>query len=409
MNESFIVEQDFLDKAKVAVVREGVKKIDWKKKELYFKKGVDKINYDKLLVAWGSHKKRLSKEFSNVHYLEDKISHERCSEAIGQAKTVVIMGGTLDAYQVASSAREHLDMIGKQDTQVVLISESKTEPETNYGKIVSKTIHEMMKQKRISVITNCDLKLKGDTKLDTIYFTRSEDKSPEKLYSKEGAIEYFISPDVVICENGVGPVKMDINKLIVNSEQGQVNRIAVDESGLPYCNMRFSLLHNDHASSIFGVGSATSYPSFFHKLKVRTDDIKYNIEAALYASLWMLDKEVEFKHIPFQSLKIGEKKFYIVGEREQPITDCIISGDPKSGKFVAFFVYGDEICGFLTCGYNNLHIYLMEAMKQLVMPSAAMMRANGGECVFCGDIMVKSIDKPFIADEDFDRVLAEWL
>ena len=31
------------------------------------------------------------------------------------------------------------------------------------------------------------------------------------------------------------------------------------------------------------------------------------------------------------------------------------------------------------------------------------------ECVFCGDIMVKSVDKPFIADEDFDRVLAEWL
>ena len=55
------------------------------------------------------------------------------------------MGGTLDAYQVASTTREHLDMIGKQDTQVVLISESKTEPETNYGKIVSKTIHEMMK------------------------------------------------------------------------------------------------------------------------------------------------------------------------------------------------------------------------------------------------------------------------
>ena len=51
-----------------------------------------------------------------------------------------------------------------------------------------------------------------------IYFTRPEDKTPEKLYSKEGATEYFISPDVVICENGVGPVKMDINKLIVNSE-----------------------------------------------------------------------------------------------------------------------------------------------------------------------------------------------
>ena len=212
-----------------------------------------------------------------------------------------------------------------------------------------------------------------------IYFTRPEDKTPEKLYSKEGATEYFISPDVVICENGVGPVKMDIKKLIVNSEEGQVNKIAIDESGLPYSNMRFSLLHNDHASSIFGVGSATSFPSFFHKLKVRTDDVKYNVEAALYASLWMLDKEVDFKYIPFSSLKIGEKKIYVVGEREQPITDVILSGDPNSGKFVAFFVYGDEICGFLTCGYNNLHIYLMEAMKQLIMPSAAMLRANGGE------------------------------
>ena len=160
----------------MAVVREGVKKIDWKKKELYFKKGVDKIEYDKLLVAWGSHKKRLAKEFSNVHYLEDKISHERCSEAISNAKTVVILGGTLDAYQVAATAREHLDMIGKQDTKVILISEAKTEAEKNYGGAVSNAIHQLMRKKRISIITNCDLNLKGDTKLDTIYFTRQEDK-----------------------------------------------------------------------------------------------------------------------------------------------------------------------------------------------------------------------------------------
>ena len=56
-----------------------------------------------------------------------------------------------------------------------------------------------------------------------------------------------------------------------------------------------------------------------------------------------------------------------------------MSGNPESGKFVAFFVYGDEICGFLTCGYTNLHIYLLEAMKQLIMPSAKMMTAAGGD------------------------------
>ena len=31
------------------------------------------------------------------------------------------------------------------------------------------------------------------------------------------------------------------------------------------------------------------------------------------------------------------------------------------------------------------------------------------ECVFCGDIMVRNIDKPFIEDQEFDKVMAEWM
>jgi hypothetical protein len=31
------------------------------------------------------------------------------------------------------------------------------------------------------------------------------------------------------------------------------------------------------------------------------------------------------------------------------------------------------------------------------------------ECLHCGDIMIKMIDKPFIEDEDFDRITNEWL
>ena len=32
----------------------------------------------------------------------------------------------------------------------------------------------------------------------------------------------------------------------------------------------------------------------------------------------------------------------------------------------------------MTCGYTNLHVYLLEAMKQLIMPTAAMLRATDG-------------------------------
>lgn len=31
------------------------------------------------------------------------------------------------------------------------------------------------------------------------------------------------------------------------------------------------------------------------------------------------------------------------------------------------------------------------------------------ECVFCGDVMIRNIDRPFIEDQDFDRVVEEWL
>ena len=31
------------------------------------------------------------------------------------------------------------------------------------------------------------------------------------------------------------------------------------------------------------------------------------------------------------------------------------------------------------------------------------------ECLFCGDIMIRNIDKPFIEDTDFQRVINEWL
>ena len=57
----------------------------------------------------------------------------------------------------------------------------------------------------------------------------------------------------------------------------------------------------------------------------------------------------------------------------------IVSGDINSDKFVAFYVYGDEIVGFVTVGFQNLHLYLWEAMKKLIMPTAAMMNAANGD------------------------------
>jgi hypothetical protein len=107
--------------------------------------------------------------------------------------------------------------------------------------------------------------------------------------------------------------------------------------------------------------------------------VKYNIEQGFYAAMNMMDKQVEFNYFHMNSLKIGNTDIYYVGEPKNAYTEIIMKGDPASGKFVAFYVYGDEIVGFVTCGYSKLHLYLWEAMKMLIMPSAKQMRQADGD------------------------------
>jgi len=194
------------------------------------------------------------------------------------------------------------------------------------------------------------------------------------VFSREGVIESYIKPDVVIVENGIGDPKYNLEDFIEAKEYGDITRVNTDHKGVCSSNFKFSLLQNDSQSSLYAAGSCTSFPSFFHKYKIRTDDVKFNIESGFFAALTMLDKDVRLEYIPMKQLVIGDKKVYFVGERCQPFTEIIINEDCPPGKMVAFYVYGNEICGFVTYGYTNLHLYLHEAMKQMVMPSAEMMR-----------------------------------
>ena len=116
-----MVEEDYLDRANVDVVKGEVKGIDLTKNLLFVKGHSEPIQFDKVLVAWGSQKKRLNKEYSNVYYLEDRHSHARAHNEILKAKSILIMGGTFEAFQTAASIRDYLDSIGYTDVQIVLL------------------------------------------------------------------------------------------------------------------------------------------------------------------------------------------------------------------------------------------------------------------------------------------------
>ena len=98
------------------------------------------------------------------------------------------------------------------------------------------------------------------------------------------------------------------------------------------------------------------------------------MNAAFYAAMNMLDKRVEFRYIPHAFFTINEKSIHFVGERGQRYSETIMDGDPNSGRFIIWYILGEEVVGFCTVGYQNLHLYLWEAMKLLIMPPAIQLR-----------------------------------
>ena len=87
------------------------------------------FDYDKCLFAVGANKKRMTREYSNVYYLEDRHAHARCHNAVIKAKSILILGHTFEAYQIAASTRAYLDSIGLEKTEIAILSESENSSE----------------------------------------------------------------------------------------------------------------------------------------------------------------------------------------------------------------------------------------------------------------------------------------
>ena len=137
-----MVEEDYLDRANIDVIKGELKTIDLNNNIITVKGVKEQIYFDKVMIAWGSYKKRLSKEYSNVFYLEDRHSHARCHNELLKAKQIVIMGGTFEAYQTATSIREYLDSVNYTDVQIMLIDPNLSEVQNSFGLQISNQIHE---------------------------------------------------------------------------------------------------------------------------------------------------------------------------------------------------------------------------------------------------------------------------
>lgn len=130
------------------MIKGNIASIDYEAKRIKVRGYAKPIDYDKCLFAVGANKKRLSKEYSNAYYLEDRHAHAKCHNAVIKANSILVMGHTFEAYQIASSTRSYLDSIGKEHIEIAIISteENSSEVLQNFGADVTKAIHTMMKE-----------------------------------------------------------------------------------------------------------------------------------------------------------------------------------------------------------------------------------------------------------------------
>jgi hypothetical protein len=78
---------------------------------------------------------------------------------------------------------------------------------------------------------------------------------------KDKNVEFFVRPDLIIGENGLGQPKYNLKTMLApatNAEAGEPPlKLGIDATGVPASDVKFSLHYNDLFSPILAAGSCT--------------------------------------------------------------------------------------------------------------------------------------------------------
>ena len=157
-----------------------------------------------------------------MHYIEDRFSHAKIHNELLRAKNVVILGNTLDTFQIAQATRDYLDQLGYFETKVTLMSNDVPDVRKTLGDGIERVFKRHLKEQRINYIPNAKITgMAGDTELEKISFYKEEDH----VNKPAPEVEYFINPGLVIASNGIDKPRKDLKTLVGHQDQGSERRI----------------------------------------------------------------------------------------------------------------------------------------------------------------------------------------
>ena len=348
-NKFILRQQDFLDKYGIEFkTNSTVKSINTESGEVVLSDDTT-VPYHKLLIATGAQPRKLpipGIDLEGVFTLRSATDQENIKNAVGEDKTVVIIGASFIGYECAANLVSNF----KDKVNVHVVDMAQVPMQHVVGNDVGKMFQSLAEENGVKFRMSSGMK-KFVGKDGKVTGVQLEDGST-------------LDADVVIVGVGVQPATQFVGDNIDLSNDGSVN---VD----PF--MKTS------ADNIYAAGDIANYPYWVTGERARVEHWSHAQRQGEIAAYNMLDKDIPYENIPFFWTRNYNLTLQYTGY-VRDYDEIHIDGDIAEKKFIAYYIKDKHVRAAAALNKGPAIHIIKEALRLGIMPEAAKFK-DGSETI----------------------------
>jgi 3-phenylpropionate/trans-cinnamate dioxygenase ferredoxin reductase subunit len=321
-DSTLIHPQDWYDEHDVEVrTRAGVMDIDLDNRTA--KIGRELVGFGKALVATGAGVRRLQAEGGQrdgIHYLRALPNADKLRGALDEAESVVIVGGSYIATEVAAS----LTTLGKRCT---LVMQEALPLERGFGPVAGRFASDLLTSHGIEIVAGADV---------SAFEGEGEDGPVSAVVCADGR---RIEADLVVVGVGATPDVMLARKA----------GLELGDSGGVVCDQCLQT----SAEGIFAAGDMCEYDSVLHGRQVRIEHEEVAAAQGRHAARAMLGSDEPFAEVPYFWSDLADWATFEYVGNAAGWDEEIVHGDPEAGAFSVWFLNDDRLAAALAVGRTD--------------------------------------------------------
>ena len=337
--------EDYYTSAGIEKITDEVTSVDFSKKSVSTKSGKS-YPYTKLVLASGGTPKKLPlpgfKELNKIFVLRTIQDVEAILSAVGEGKKkIVIIGSSFIGMEVGNTLSKEND--------VTIVGMEKQPMERVMGEEVGKIFRGLIEKNGV--------KFKMEAGVDKATPSESNAEDVGAIHLKDGSI---LDADLVVLGVGVAPATEYLK------ESGHVK--LMDDGSLK-CNELFEV---DGLKDVYAIGDISTYP--YHGpggngslTRIEHWDVAQNAGRSVGEQIAQPTSKPK-AFIPIFWSALGSQLRYC-GNTVNGWDDLVLKGQPKEGKFAAYYAKGDEVVAVASMQMDPIMTQCAELMRRGKMPS----------------------------------------